>query len=88
MYLQICGSFESANHKKSGSTNRKSAKCQICGRFANLTNYLKGQCHEIFDFRFSTWISFVSFVSFASYVLTALNSVRGSHRLAHIVTSV
>jgi hypothetical protein len=28
MYLQTCGSFKSANHKKLGSTNRKTAKCQ------------------------------------------------------------
>ncbi len=33
MYLQIC--------KKLGSANRKSAKCHICGRFANLTKLFK-----------------------------------------------
>ncbi len=38
IYLQICGSFKSANHKKSGSKNRKSAQCQICGKSADLTN--------------------------------------------------
>jgi hypothetical protein len=36
MYLQIC-----RNHKKLGSANRKSAKCHICGRFANLTKLFK-----------------------------------------------
>ncbi len=51
MYMRICGSFKTAIHKKSGSTNRKSAKCQICGRFANLTNYLRLQNCEICDLR-------------------------------------
>ncbi len=32
-YLRTCGSFKSANIKK--STNRKFAKCQICERTAN-----------------------------------------------------
>jgi hypothetical protein len=26
--------------------------------FRLLRSYLKGQCHNVFDFRFSTWISF------------------------------
>jgi hypothetical protein len=38
MYLWTCGSFSSANHKKIGSANRKSGKCHIFGRSANLTN--------------------------------------------------
>ncbi len=36
--MRICGSFKSANHKNLGSANRKSPN--ICGRSANLTNYL------------------------------------------------
>ncbi len=32
---------------KIGASNRKSAKCHISGRSANLTNYLKGQCPKI-----------------------------------------
>jgi hypothetical protein len=43
MYLRSCGSFRSANHKKIGPANRKFAKCYICGRSANLTNYLSAQ---------------------------------------------
>ncbi len=39
MYLRTCGSFNSANHKKIGSANLKSAKCLLCWRSANLTNY-------------------------------------------------
>jgi hypothetical protein len=31
--------FAIANHKKIVSENRKPAKCHICGRSANLTNY-------------------------------------------------
>ncbi len=42
MYLRTWGrSFNSANHKnKTGHANRKSAKCHICGRSANLIHYL------------------------------------------------
>jgi hypothetical protein len=47
MYLRTCGSFKSANHKKSGSENRKSTKSHICGRSANLTNYLSPQIYGI-----------------------------------------
>ncbi len=59
MYLRTCGSFKtvkrlgsanskfthykSANHKKIRSANRKPAKCHICGRSANITNYLGSQ---------------------------------------------
>jgi hypothetical protein len=35
---------------KNGSANRKSAKCNICGRSANLANYLSPQ---IADLRFA-----------------------------------
>jgi hypothetical protein len=38
--MQTCGSFKSANPKKTESTNSKSSKCHICGRSSNLTNYL------------------------------------------------
>ncbi len=41
-YLDL-RNFRSANHKKIGSANSKSAKCHICGRSANLTNYLSPQ---------------------------------------------
>jgi hypothetical protein len=41
MYFRNCGGFKSANHKKKiGSANPKFAKCHICWRSANLTNYL------------------------------------------------
>jgi hypothetical protein len=43
MDLLICGSSKSANHKKLTFANPKSAKCHICGRSANLTNYLSPQ---------------------------------------------
>jgi hypothetical protein len=43
MYLRTCGSFKSANHKTIGSANRKSAKCHIFGKSANLKNYLSPQ---------------------------------------------
>ncbi len=35
----ICGSYNSANHKNSGSATRKSAKCHNCERSASITNY-------------------------------------------------
>ncbi len=41
MYLGTCG--KSANHKKIWSENSKSAMCHICGRSANVTNYLSSQ---------------------------------------------
>jgi hypothetical protein len=47
LYLRTCGSFMSANRKKIGSANRKSANGHICGRSANLTNYL---CLQICGF--------------------------------------
>jgi hypothetical protein len=37
MYLRTCGSFSPQFTMK---TNRKAAKCHICGRSANLTHYL------------------------------------------------
>jgi hypothetical protein len=40
MSLRTSGSFKSANHKKFGFANRKSAKCNLCGRSANLIFYL------------------------------------------------
>jgi hypothetical protein len=49
MYLQTCGSFESANHKKDWVRNRKSAKCHICGRSANLITSFR----KFADFRFA-----------------------------------
>jgi hypothetical protein len=33
--------YKSANHKKIGCAHRKSAKCLICRRSANLTNYIR-----------------------------------------------
>ncbi len=51
MYLWICGRSKSANHKKIESENHKSAKNHICGRFANLTNYLSSQGLRISDLR-------------------------------------
>jgi hypothetical protein len=41
----ICGFAELLNPQitKTGSVNRKYAKCHICGRSANLTNYLSPQ---------------------------------------------
>jgi hypothetical protein len=50
MYLRTCRSFKFANHKMIWSANRKSAKCHICGRSANLTNYLSLK-FAIFDLR-------------------------------------
>jgi hypothetical protein len=43
----ICWSLKPANHKKIGSTNRKSAKYHICGWSADLT---KNICQKIFGF--------------------------------------
>jgi hypothetical protein len=40
MYLETYRSLISANHKKIGYTNRKSAKCSICRSSANVTNFL------------------------------------------------
>jgi hypothetical protein len=53
MYLQTCGSFNSANHKDIGFANRKSTKCHICGRSANLKKHLSEQ---IADLRFAELI--------------------------------
>jgi hypothetical protein len=50
MYV-ICGLADILSPQlttKNGSANRKSAKCNICGRSANLANYLKVHKHEIF----------------------------------------
>jgi hypothetical protein len=44
MYLRTCGSLSPQITKKIGSAkNRKPAKCHICGRSPNLTNYLSSQ---------------------------------------------
>ncbi len=50
MYLRTWGRFKSANHKMIGSANRESEKCHICGRSANLTNYLSRQIYGLPEF--------------------------------------
>ncbi len=73
MYLQTCGSFKSEHHKKRWSTNRKSAKCQICGRFANLWNYLSPEICGYVICR--TYLRTAPPLVFTNYVMTALNSM-------------
>jgi len=48
MYFQACGSFKSAKFKQDWV--RKAAKCDICGRSANLTNYFS---RKFADLRFA-----------------------------------
>jgi hypothetical protein len=43
---------------------------------------LKGQCHEIFDFRFSTWISFSQALGYT--IETILNFFENSWRYSQL----
>jgi hypothetical protein len=48
-YLRTCGGFKSANPKKIGSANGKSAKSHICGRSANIKKLFKCANLQICD---------------------------------------
>jgi hypothetical protein len=49
---------------------------------------LKGQCHEIFDFKFSTWISFPQAPDYTIRAVQILLKIRGDIRSSRCTTSV
>ncbi len=81
MYLRTCGSVKSANHKKDWV--RKSATCRICGRSANLTNYLSSQICGFADVRTAHFCLFC--INVSSHDSSCMDSARG---LSHSRTAL